>query len=453
MIPTAHGFIPGDGQEYRGAKTTSNGMRVLARPCRVFIVLTALCLPGNAGWAQPARQSGIAQISAAADSSVVSPAPAALDRFAMRKTATGYLTATEFLAFVGTGAVGSAAAAFTGRGLLAVLGLVLAGGFALNLTPCVLPLIPVNLAILGAGKTAVSRTRGLLLGAAYGGAMALVYGGLGLVVMLTSRAFGAVNASPWFNAAIAALFVLLALSMFEVFFLDLSRYSSRLRFASARGSVGLAITMGGVAALLAGACVAPVVVQVIVFSSSLYASGTKAALALPFVLGLGMAAPWPFAGAGMAALPRPGAWMIRVKQVLGVAILLLAAFYAHTAYRLFADRSPGRAPSAAGASADGWTSLEQALAIAERERRPVFVDLWATWCKDCLAMDQTTFEDARVKAALAAGYVRANVQAEDPDDPRVRAILDRFGAIGLPTYVVLDPLARDGGLNMEREKR
>jgi thiol:disulfide interchange protein len=384
----------------------------------------------------------------------MSSAPAALDRFAIRKSTTGYLTATEFLTFVGTGAVGPAAAAFTGRGLLAVLGLVLAGGFALNLTPCVLPLIPVTLAILGAGKTAVSRTRGLLLGAAYGGAMALVYGGLGLVVVLTSRAFGAVNASPWFNAAIAALFVFLALSMFEVFFLDLSRYSSRLRFGSARGSVALAIAMGGVAALLAGACVAPVVVQVIVFSSDLYAAGTKAALALPFVLGLGMAAPWPFAGAGMAALPKPGAWMIRVKQVFGVAILLLAAFYAHTAYRLFVDRSPGPAPSAVGPSADGWqTSLEQALAIAEREHRPVFVDLWATWCKDCLAMDQTTFEDARVKAALAAGYVRAKVQAEDPDDPRVRAILDRFGAIGLPTYVVLDPLARDGGLNMEREKR
>ena len=73
----------------------------------------------------------------------------------------------------------------------------------------------------------------------------------------------------------------------------------------------------GVAALLAGACVAPVVLQVVLFSSDLYAKGTVLALGLPFVLGIGMAVPWPLAGAGMTALPKPGAWMVRVKQVFG----------------------------------------------------------------------------------------------------------------------------------------
>jgi hypothetical protein len=53
--------------------------------------------------------------------------------------------------------------------------------------------------------------------------------------------------------------------------------------------------MGGIAALLAGACVAPVVIQVVLFSSNLYATGTTMALALPFFLGIGMAVPWPIA--------------------------------------------------------------------------------------------------------------------------------------------------------------
>ena len=79
--------------------------------------------------------------------------------------------------------------------------------------------------------------------------------------------------------------------------------------------------MGAVAALLAGACVAPVVIQVVLFSSNLYATGTPLALALPFFLGIGMAIPWPIAGAGIAALPKPGAWMVRVKQAFGVFIL------------------------------------------------------------------------------------------------------------------------------------
>src|SRR5206468_10131363 len=196
--------------------------------------------------------------------------------------------------------------------------IVLVGGLALNLTPCVLPMIPINLAIIGAGAQRSSRTRGFLLGSAYGGAMALVYGVLGLIVILSAGTFGTINASPWFNVGIALLFVVLALAMFDIFQIDFSRLSSRVRVDGAsRGTFLLAFTMGAIAALLAGACVAPVVIQVVVFASNLYSSGTTIALGLPFFLGLGMALPWPLAGAGFAALPKPGAWMVRVKQVLG----------------------------------------------------------------------------------------------------------------------------------------
>ena len=139
-------------------------------------------------------------------------------------------------------------------------------------------------------------------------------------MILTAGTFGTINASPWFNLAIAAIFVALALAMFDVFEIDLSRFSGSIGTdASKRGSFAVAFVMGAVAALLAGACVAPVVIQVVVFSSDMYARGTVAALALPFLLGVGMAVPWPLAGAGLTALPKPGAWMVRVKQAFGVA--------------------------------------------------------------------------------------------------------------------------------------
>src|SRR5262249_41030109 len=93
--------------------------------------------------------------SAAQTDGTPSQVPAALDRFVVAKEAVGYLSVSDFLAFVGNSTAKPAATGFAGRGLLAVLGLVFVGGFALNLTPCVLPLIPVNLAILGAGKAAV----------------------------------------------------------------------------------------------------------------------------------------------------------------------------------------------------------------------------------------------------------------------------------------------------------
>jgi thiol:disulfide interchange protein len=155
-------------------------------------------------------------------------------------------------------------------------------------------MIPINLAIIGAGTQAGNKSRGFWLGAVYGSAMALVYGVIGLVVILTAGTFGTINSSPWFNLAIAILFVLLALAMFDVIAIDFSKYSSSMRFSeSSRGTFLLAFVMGAVAALLAGACVAPVVIQVVLFASNLYGTGTKIALALPFLLGLGMRSPGP----------------------------------------------------------------------------------------------------------------------------------------------------------------
>ena len=372
---------------------------------------------------------------------------AALDRFQIAGTEAGYLDTEDFLRFIRNAETGVVEKGwFEGRGPLAIVVLVLLGGLALNLTPCVLPMIPINLAIIGAGAQAGSRKRGFLLGASYGGAMALVYGVLGLIVILTAGTFGTINSSPWFNAGIAVLFVVLALAMFDVISIDFSSFSSRFRVGEgSRGTFVLAFTLGALAALLAGACVAPVVIQVVLFASNLYATGTSVALALPFLLGLGMAIPWPIAGAGIAALPKPGPWMVRVKQVFGIFILATAAYYGYLAYELFANRFVDASEvqsSVAEKLKEGWHSdLATGLAAAERENKPVLVDLWATWCKSCLTMDKTTLRDPEVSRALA-NYVKVKFQAENPDEAPARDVMRRFNAIGLPTYVILKPLPR-----------
>jgi thiol:disulfide interchange protein DsbD len=372
--------------------------------------------------------------------------PAAmLDRFEIAGSSNGYQTVSEFQTFIHNAETGvTSKGMFEGQGPLAILALVFIGGLALNLTPCVLPMIPINLAIIGAGSQSGGRRgRGFLLGSVYGGAMALAYGVLGLIVILTAGTFGAINSSAWFNFGIAVLFVWLALAMFDVVSLDPSRWSSKIRFdEKSRGTVYLAFAMGTIAAVLAGACVAPVVVQVVVFASQMYAGGTHAALALPFVLGLGMAIPWPLAGAGFAALPKPGAWMVRVKQAFGVFILAMAAYYGYEGYTILSSRWVDPAAVKASAEAQiraGWhADLAEGLAAAERDKTLVLVDLWATWCKNCLVMDRTTMVDPSVTQALAA-YTRIKFQAEDADDPRTRAVMQRLGAVGLPTYVILKP--------------
>tara|TARA_B100000029_G_scaffold443908_1_gene463295 strand:- start:5612 stop:7366 length:1755 start_codon:yes stop_codon:yes gene_type:complete len=365
-----------------------------------------------------------------------------LDRFSVLGSTGGYLNEEQFLEFIQRSESGEGEQGwFEGRGPLAILALILIGGLALNLTPCVLPMIPINLAIIGAGAQAGSRQRGFALGTIYGLAMALVYGILGLVVILTAGTFGTVNASPWFNLGIAVLFVVLALAMFDVFNIDFSRFQERfVSGSSQRGSFLVAFGMGSVAALLAGACVAPVVIQVIVFSSNLYATGTTLALALPFVLGIGMAIPWPIAGAGLSFMPKPGPWMVRVKQAFGVFIVGTAVYYGALAYDLFAQRwvDPTQVSnSVQELIEDGWyPNLSQGLAAAESEDRLILVDVWATWCKNCLTMDQTTLKAPGIQDALN-DYVKVKFQAEDLGISPAREVMERFDAIGLPAYAIL----------------
>ncbi len=357
----------------------------------------------------------------------------------------GYMESADFIAFINAAETGTVRRnRLEGKAPWLIVALVLLGGIALNLTPCVLPLIPINLAIMGAGTAAGSRVRGFTLGATYGLAMALAYGVLGLLVILTSSAFGTINSTIWFNVSIALLFVVLGLAMFDVIHIDFSRFQSGLNMGGAarKGTFALAFGMGAVSALLAGACVAPVVIQVIVYASDQYARGWTIALALPFFLGVGMALPWPFAGAGLACLPRPGKWMVRVKQAMGLFILAFAGYYGYLAWEIHDSRSAD--PALVQEAVDeqlqgGWTrSICQGLATARAEERLVLIDLWATWCKNCYAMDKTTLKDDAVQARLAE-YVKIKYQAEDLRASPAREMLDRFGGIGLPHYAILRP--------------
>jgi thiol:disulfide interchange protein DsbD len=264
-----------------------------------------------------------------------------------------------------------------------------------------------------------------------------------VIVITTASTFGTINASPWFNLSIAIVFGVLALAMFDIVTIDFSRFAGSVGGdSSSKGSLALAFGMGAIAALLAGACVAPVVIQVILFSSDLYAQGTVLALGLPFLLGVGMAVPWPLAGAGLTALPKPGAWMVRVKQAFGVIILATASYYGYLAYGLFADRWVDAKEVAASVEEklkSGWhSSLAEGLQLSMLEQKPVLVDMWATWCKNCVVMDRTTLADASVTKALD-GYVKIKYQAEQLDEYPARALVERFKAIGLPTYAILRP--------------
>ena len=357
-------------------------------------------------------------------------APSATDAEILRpRMAHGYMDADEFIAFL-ENRNPDPASPFSGKSWWIVILLVLFGGFCMNLTPCILPMVPINLMIIG---------RSASRGALYGLGTALAYGTLGILAAIGGMAFGEIQGNPWFNASISILFLVLALAMLGVFFIDFSK--GRNGIASMRESMWpgfFAFFMGVVSAVLAGACVAPILIAVLLLTADLFAKGMHIALALPFVLGIGMALPWPFAGAGLKILPKPGVWMTKVSKLFGIAVLGFAAWYAYLAWNGFTE-----VPAEAGDGRKTAAILESVSIPAPENfslkelKRPVLVDCWATWCKNCSAMERTTLSDPKVKSVLKSkGFTLVKLQCED-----IAALKKQAGfgdVVGLPAFLIFE---------------
>lgn len=344
----------------------------------------------------------------------------------IERTAFGYRNAEEFAAFLEGRDPGFTG--FAGKGTALVLLLTLLGGLALNFTPCVLPMIPINLAIIGADTG--DRRKALARGFVYAAGIAAAYGCLGVAAVLGGATFGTLSALWYFNFGAALVFLFLGLSMFGVFTIDFSRFGGGIRTPSTARLAGVFL-LGGLSALLAGACVAPVVIAVLLHAANRYAAGYPVALLLPFLLGIGMGLPWPFAAAGLARLPKPGMWMVRVKQAFGMLIVLIGLYYGWLGLRLLLpERSASSAPSPALTA-----SLTSAFRESARNGKPVLIDFRADWCKNCKAMELGPLRNSRVRSLLR-NFNLVELDVTRVSAPEVKAIMTRFGVSGLPAFVI-----------------
>ena len=337
--------------------------------------------------------------------------------------AQGYMREEEFIAFLEGKEVDSLA----GYGIWVTLVLVLLGGLAMNLTPCVLPMVPINLMIVGR-----SARRGL----AYGLGIAIAYGFLGVGAAVGGLAFGDIQGSPWFNAAVSLVFVGLALALFDVWFIDFSRFrSSRQAPGTKHSALLFSFLMGAMSAILAGACVAPVLISVLLLTADLVVKGNRLAMLLPFVMGVGMAFPWPFAGAGMKVLPKPGAWMKWVNRVFGVVVLGFATWYGLLAWRGFAGGIQNANLRESSESHESFLKVARPGNLKLGGLKlPVLVDCWATWCKNCAVMDKV-MEKSEVQEALKS-FTVIKLQAEDISE--LRKVKGFESIKGLPAFVIFE---------------
>lgn len=269
------------------------------------------------GGAQTASGSG-AQMATA--TSAAGPATATSTTAPAAATTTASATAGE-------SQVQQLAGGLTGGGRwLALLGF-FAAGIALAFTPCVLPMIPILSGLIAGAGESVSTARAFVLSVVYVVASSLVFVVAGVVAGLVGSSLQAAFQSPWVLGAFAIVFVLLALSMFGFYELQLpAAVQNRLTAASNRqksGSlVGVAI-MGVLSALIVGPCVAPPLAGAVLYIAQTH-DPVFGGLAL-FLLGLGMGVPLVIFGTVAGRwLPRAGNWMKTVQGVFGVLFLALA---------------------------------------------------------------------------------------------------------------------------------
>ena len=221
------------------------------------------------------------------------------------------------------------ASALRGGRLALIVPLFFVAGLLLSLTPCVLPMVPILSSIIVGQGESVTRWRGFTLALAYSLGMALLYTALGVAAGLLGEGLAAWLQKPWVLASFAALLVLLSLSMFGLYELQLpsalrdglSSKGDRMRGGHYAG----VFAMGGISALVVSPCVAAPLAAALLHISQT-GDATLGGLAL-FVLAMGMSVPLLLVGASAGTLlPRAGAWMEQVKHVFGLLLIAVAIY-------------------------------------------------------------------------------------------------------------------------------
>lgn len=217
--------------------------------------------------------------------------------------------------------------------LLAVV-MVFSGGVLTSLTPCIYPMIPITVAIvggqsIGGAPESSSRARALALTLSYVLGLALAYAILGLVAGLTGTLFGSISTNPWLYFAMANVLLVAALAMLDVIPIRLPvALVQRAGTAGTAGRISGAFVMGGMSGLVAAPCSAPVMAAVLTWVSTTK-SGALGFLYL-FVFSLGMCTILVAVGLSsgvLARLPRAGAWMLWIKRLFALVMIGVAEYY------------------------------------------------------------------------------------------------------------------------------
>lgn len=352
-------------------------------------------------------------------------------------------------------------------------------GLALNLTPCVYPMISVTVSLFGT-QTETNTLKVFFRAVVYVLGIATMYSVLGVVAAMSGGLFGSWLQSPWMLGFIAFLMFGLALSMFGLYEIQIPYWLTKRLGGSgaATGIFGIYIS-GLVVGIFAAPCVGPPIIALLAYVGSV--GDPVFGFWSFFILSLGLGFPYLILGTFsglMQKLPRSGVWMVWVKKVFGIVLIGVGFFYGGLA--LFPKIVPYVIPitlvgggiylgflEKTGLDKKGFTRFRYAFGVAAivlgvmvfqnlqkpgiewqsytqarleqaaNNNQAVILDFYADWCIPCLELDQITFTDPAVIDATS-GFMRLKVDLTQFDSPESEALRREYQIAGVPTIVFLN---------------
>ncbi len=366
--------------------------------------------------------------------------------------------------------------AFANRSLPWLILTVFFAGLALNLTPCVYPLIPITVGFFA--NQAKERPGGTFgLAVVYVLGMSVTYSALGVTAALTGKLFGTALQSPIVVGAIVAVLLALAASMFGLWELRVPSWAMRAS-GGRTGSLG-ALLMGLVVGFVAAPCIGPFVLGLLTYVGQ--QGSPLLGFVLFFTLAMGLGVPYlllgTFTGA-MNKMPASGVWMVGIRKIFGFLLIALAIYFARPflpndmgawamglvligggLYLLVVDRTGHEQPTIdrmmrlaslgmvvaglfylpLGGHETGqhleWQAYDASAASAAiSSGQPVIIDFYADWCAPCRELDELTFADSKVAEELS-GFARFKVDQTRSNEVG-NAAAREFEVMGMPTVIV-----------------
>lgn len=378
----------------------------------------------------------------------------------------------------GSGMGSEISSLFEGNFLLALIGIFLIG-LALNLTPCVYPMISVTVSLFGSRQES-NTWKVFGQAVVYVLGIATMYSALGVMAALSGGLFGSWLQSPWMLSFIGLLMFGLALSMFGLYEIQVPYWlTSKLGTGNTTGTIGTYIS-GMVVGIFAAPCVGPPIIALLAYVGTV--GDPLFGFWIFFVLSLGLGLPYLILGTFsglMQKMPKSGVWMEWVKKVFGIVLIGVGGFYLGLAffpqvvewvivttllagglYLGFLERSGTDKKGfqlvkyATGTVAivlgimfymnlqkEGiiWEMYtEEKIANAAANNHAVMIDFYADWCIPCMELERITFTDATV-IDNTLDMVRLKVDLTHFDSPESEALRQQYNIAGVPTIVFIDP--------------